>query len=403
METIVRNTRVVRQVLGMLPRLAERRQSDAFAKKLYAWNTALLYLEGILQKRNSTKAIAQHLKSTPWMQKWTGISSIHDSALNRRLNQLPTDYCRQMYETGLEQERRLFKRLRPMNHLGPLSALDSSSLTLGKKRGEWAYTQRGRNAVKMHTCLDLTEEHSGVPHRVVLSTACVADLDAEVTEHLMVNKEATYLMDRGYIDYGQYLKWNREGIRFVARLKANSRVNVIRQQPVTSSSIEKDEEVELTDPDTGETGTFRLVTYTFVDKKGKKHRVRALTNRWDVSAAEVAQMYRYRWKIEIFFKFMKQGLQLKKIYSAKEKAVWNQIYLNLLAYLLVEIWRKTYAATMERGEAMTMLRVYLEQPVEALLAELQRKKERTSRGRRKKGGRPRIHPKKLNPQRILYK
>ncbi|MDG0808066.1 transposase [Cohnella rhizosphaerae] len=115
------------------------------------------------------------------------------------------------------------------------------------------------------------------------------------------------------------------------------------------------------------------------------HRVRALTNRFDVSAEDIAQMYRYRWKVELFFKFMKQQLRLKKLYSTKEQAVWNQIYLNLIAYLLVELWRQGHAPTMDRGEFITLLRAYLRKPMEALLAVLHRPKERTSRGRRKKG------------------
>ncbi|MDG0808065.1 transposase [Cohnella rhizosphaerae] len=267
MNTIVSNERVVRQVLGVLGQHNTALKSDAYAKKLFAWNTTLLYLEGILQKRNAVGEIAQHLSSTPWMQKWTNLSSIDGSALNRRLRQLSTDVLKQTYTDLVARYARTFGLPRPLKHFGPLAAVDATVLTLGKVRGEWAYQQKGHNAVKMHVSLDLTGEKSAVPSRVVLSTACVADLDREVTGALVTRSEATHLLDRGYIDYGQFLRWNREKIRFVARLKANSKVKVILQKEDVGPSIEQDAQVELTDSKTGETGIFRLVTYSFTDQK----------------------------------------------------------------------------------------------------------------------------------------
>jgi len=403
LDTIVINELILRQVLELLKQHSRCLQRDAYAKKLYVWNTTILFLVGILKKYKSVEAIASHLSSSPWLQEMVDLTSIHGSSLNRRLDALPTEVLRQTYEELVVLCSELYGVPCPMKHLGPLTIIDSSSLTLGAVRGEWAYLQKGKNAVKLHVGFDLTGEHSGIPSRAVLSTACVADLDAEVTEALMKNKDTTYVLDRGYLDYGQFLKWDREGIFFVTRLKANSKVRVISKQPVVGSSIVQDAEVELTVPHTGETGRLRLVTYTFVDKKGKKHTVRALTNRMDLSSEDISEIYRYRWKVELFFKFMKQQLQLKKIYSAKEKAVWNQIYLNLIAYLLVEIWRQKYVPKVERRQVMTELRGQLGRSMRAILAKLGRSKERTSRGRRKKGGRPRIHPKRLKRRRILYK
>ncbi|MCC3377662.1 transposase, partial [Cohnella sp. REN36] len=138
--------------------------------------------------------------------------------------------------------------------------------------------------VKLHVRLDLTSEVGAIPSRAVLSTATVADLDAEVTGYLLAEKLVTFLLDRGYLDYGQYLRWNRTGQRFVARIKANSKIHVISERKPSASYIHQDATVELTDAKTGESGVFRLVTYTFVDHRGKRHRVRVLTNRWEVSA-----------------------------------------------------------------------------------------------------------------------
>ncbi|MBW7477866.1 IS4 family transposase [Paenibacillus oenotherae] len=402
MPTIVSKNLVIRQVIGEFVSHIPPLWQDAYAKKLFTWNTSLLYLFGILQQCRSVGSIAGYLASTPWMQKWTDLESIDPSALNRRLNDLPTDMLKQIFVELIAKYASDYGLPQPMKHLGALAAVDASSITLGKVRGEWAYQQRGQNAVKLHVRLDLTGESSGVPSRVVLSTATVADLDKEVTSVLLKERQVTYLLDRGYLDYRQYITWSQKNIRFVARIKANSKMKVIRKQAPLASNVEQDAVVEFAHPDTGACEQLRLIVYTYVDAKGKRHRVRVLTNRWDVSAEDVSQMYRYRWKVELFFKFMKQQLGLKKMYSAKPQAVWNQIYLHLIAYMLLEHCRQQVKPTYKRGEWIRLLRAYLEQPWATLLKHLQKPKQRTSRGRRKKGGRPRKHPKRLKPKRILY-
>lgn len=398
---IVSNRSVIRQVLGNFKQTCFW-LNDRFAKKLGVWNTALLYLEGILRRRGSVKEIAQSLKSSPHLQKLAAIQSIDPSALNRRLDDLPTDVLKQTYLELMNHHMKQRGLPRSLKRLGPLAAVDSTTLTLGRKRGEWAYRQQGQNAVKMHICLDLADEWEGVPSRVVLSTATVADLDKEVTEALLQAGERTYLLDRGYLDYSQYIAWARGGTLFVARIKANSKVRVLEKRPVDASFVQRDAIVELTDPQTGDVERLRLVEYSYKDDKGRTKQIRVLTNRFDVCASDVAQMYRYRWKVELFFKFMKQRLTLSHMYSAKQSAVWNQIYLNLIAYLLLDMWRLHVAPASKRGEWISLLRAYWERPWLALLRELQKPKQKTSRGRRKKGGRPRKHPKRLSAQRIVY-
>lgn len=378
---------------------------DRYAKKLGWGSTTFLYLEAILSRRPGVLNIADSLLRTPCIQEWTGISSIHCSSLNRKLSRLPPELMRELYQSRLKlllekEGPPLPKRLKK---LGPLAAVDSSSLTLGALRGEWGFQQTGKNAVKIHTCLHLTGESSAIPAASVLSTATVADLDSEVLKQLVFEKGLTYLLDRGYLHYAQFLEWNRTGILFVARLKQSSKVRIIRTRKVTKAGLERDADVEIQSPDTGETGRFRLVEYRYTDKKGKSHRVRVLTNRWDVTAAETAELYRYRWKVELFFKFMKSNVHLKKIYSsATPEAVWNQIYLNLIVYVFCEQLRLQHAPDERAGRFLAVFRLYLMGEWTDFLEHLTRAKTRSSKGRRKKGGRPRIHPKRLKKKRLLF-
>ncbi|WP_157685504.1 IS4 family transposase [Paenibacillus donghaensis] len=393
------------QVTTWLNRQASLLFGDRYAKKLKWGSTVFLFLEAILSGRTGTQAIVDHLLSSPWLQKCTGIESIHQSSLNRKLGDLPPEVLGELYLSVLQHllEQKGPAPPKKLQKLGPLAVLDSTSLTLGRVRGKWAYLQSGKNAVKMHTCLHLTGEHTAIPMAPVLSTAAVADLDTEVVDALVPDKGVTCLVDRGYIHYAQYLKWQEEGIHFVARLKQNSQVKVLRTRKVTAAELVLDADVELKCPKTGKTGVFRLVEYLYTDKKGKRHRVRVLTNRWDVKAMEVAQLYRYRWKVELFFKFMKSSLHLKKIYSSRtSEAVWNLIYLNLIAYVLCEELRLRYAPQERIGRVLAVFRLYLSGTLADFLKHLNRAKERTSKGRRNKGGRPQTRAKRLKPQRILF-
>ncbi|MNZ67012.1 Transposase DDE domain protein [compost metagenome] len=398
------NPSVIRQALRWLDVNVRLLVGDHYAKKLCFGNTILLFLEAILQKRSSLDNIAEHLRSAPWLQKWISLKSIHASSLNRKLAQIPTDSVRNLF---LQRLQNLWRHLRPelpkqLKSLGRLAAVDSSTITLSLRRGKWAFRQTGESAVKMHTCLHLTGENSALPTAIVLTTAIAADLDSEVLEHLVREPGTTYLFDRGYICYQQFLQWDQHHIYFVARLKSNSKVRVLHQLKVAGSYIKRDAEVEIQDPNNQQTGVFRLVEFEFTDDKGKVHRVRVLTNRRDVKAKDVARMYHYRWKVELFFKFMKSNLHLKKIYNNKPQAVWNLIYLNLLAYVLCEEIRYLYAPDLPIGRVRSKMRMYLTHAWSEFLDRLHPLPQRTSKGRRKKGGRPRIHPERLKKLRIIY-
>ncbi|ASA22369.1 IS4 family transposase [Paenibacillus donghaensis] len=393
------------QVTQWLDRNASLLLGDRYAKKLHWGNTVFLFLEAIFRGRKGTQEIADHVESSTWMQECTGIQSIHQSSLNRKLGELPPEVLRELHLSRLEH---LLEQEGPplpkkLKKLGPLAAVDSTSLTLGRVRGQWAYQQTGKNAVKMHTCLHLTGEHSAIPMAPVLSTATVADMDTDVLAALVWQTGITYLFDRGYIHYTQYLQWLQAGILFVARLKQNSKVKVLKTRKVKAAGLVLDADVELTCPKTGKTGVFRLVEYKYTDKKKKVHLVRVLTNRWDITALEVAQLYRYRWKVELFFKCMKSNLHLKKIYSSRNpEAVWNLIYLYLIAYVLCEELRLCYAPKQRIGRVLAVFRLYIKGTLADFLKHLNRPKERTSKGRRNKGGRPATHPKVLKPKPIQF-
>jgi len=380
---------------------------DRYAKKLHTGNTILLFLEATMKERKSIKAISTNLGSKKWLQRVTSLESIDQSALNRKLQALPLDPLKEIYDTLIRQIASLYLPKSGIGNLGKLRALDSSEIPLPPVYGQWAYVSKSKNAVKMHTSLLIADNDHVCADRIVLSTADIADLNTEVVTALVGSLEETLIMDRGYVHYAHYLAWVKAGQPFVARLKADSKCRILHKREVeVDSPIRLDADVEMIEPNSGEAFQVRLVEYEAIDSRTKKLiRIRVITTRFDLTAKEISEIYRCRWKVELFFKWLKQHVKLEKLYSYKQPAVWNQIYLSLISHALCELIRLTEQPKQSCWELLQYLNAYAGEPVEELLAELERPPSRTSQGRQKKPkiGRPRKYPKQLKPAQIIIK
>ncbi|CAH0122617.1 hypothetical protein PAE9249_05189 [Paenibacillus sp. CECT 9249] len=376
---------------------------DHRAQKLHTGKALLLFLEAAWNKRDSLDDIANNLRAKEWMQQWIGIKSIHGSTLCRKLEKLPLDLLQDLFASVVKAIALCYAGKTGIKKLGKLATVDSTEIRLPRVNGTWAYTSSSKNAVKMHTRLLVADADSVCPEEVILSTAAVSD--QEVALDLVVDTMNTYVFDRGYINFAHYRKWVQRGNQFVARVKANNRFRVLEKRDVTEQNhILLDADVEWKDPKTEAAFKLRLVEYEYVNDKKQKCKIRVVTNRWDLMAEEISEIYRYRWKIELFFKWMKQHLRLTKLYSYKPEAVWNQIYLTLIAYALCELIRLTVKPEKSCWQILQALNRYADRPVEELLAELNRTPTRSSQGRRKKKrGRPRKHPPKLKPVHIIIR
>jgi transposase len=218
----------------------------------------------------------------------------------------------------------------------------------------------------------------------------------------VVDQAVTYIYDRGYISYTLYSDLIERNLKFVARVKMNSKLTIVNKHAILDEpNIVLDAEVQVKKPKTEETIAVRLIE--FLDDEGNKYRV--VTNRRDLTASEVAEIYRQRWKVELFFKWIKQHLKLVKFYSHKKEAVWNQLWLAMIAYGLCELVRIQTGSKKSTWEILKYLRQYWYDSWDYFIEALFRKPSRTSKGRRKKGkpGRPRKYPKKLKTVQIVQR
>jgi len=254
----------------------------------------------------------------------------------------------------------------------------------------------------MHIRLVVADQDTCYPDRIIASTADVAD--SEVVMDMVVAEDAIYVMDRGYIVYHNYKTWVENSILFVARIQKRNKTKVIRERTVPEgSNIERDADVIVTFQENGQEVQAELRLVEFRDDKGREYRI--LTNVWDVSAEQIAEIYRHRWTIELFFKWIKQHLKLVKLYSVHPEAVWSQMYIALIAYCMVLLVKLEMDAKQSAWQLLKLMRLYSEHTWQTFLAVVFRELTRTSRGRRKKPkrGRPRKHPKKLKRAKLIVK
>lgn len=370
---------------------------DHGAKKLLSGQAIVLMIEAQLQQRESLDDIAENLRSKEELQQYLNLDSVHASTIYRKLEKLPRDYLKSLYLRIVSNLSSRHRKKLGLTNLGVLHIIDSSEVKL-PNRAKWAYHQRHKNGIKAHTLLSVFDEETTLAQNVITSTSAVSDQEAAI--YLINEDDGTYVYDRGYINYHLYHQWEKSSTNFVARVKASSKFKIFNEQPIDEvSNISRDAEVQVKDPKTDECFTLRLVEY--IDEKKRTYRV--VTNRWDLEASDIAKIYRLRWRIELFFKWMKQHLQVKKWFSTKPEAVWNQLYIILITYALCE-WIKLITDTSKTlWQILKKLRHYWFQSWSDFFEALNRKSTRTSKGRIKKGkrGRPRKHPEKYKAVKII--
>jgi hypothetical protein len=280
--------------------------------------------------------------------------------------------------------------------------IDSTSISLPEVAGKWAYVSSSKNAVKMHTRLVVADRHTVCPDKIIASTADVTDSDSEIVLKLVTDPDAIYVFDRGYIVYGNYRTWVEQSLRFVARLQARNRTVILMEREIPSGSpVVRDANVKISFNKEGETFETELRLVEFLDEKGRLYRL--LTNVYDLTADQISEIYRHRWMIELFFKWIKGHLKLVKLFSYDSEAVWSQMYFALTAYALIQ-WLKLHTGAKQTAwTILKYVRSYASKTWQEFVDALFRPPGRTSKGRQKKAkkGRPRKNPENLEKAHIV--
>ncbi len=227
-----------------------------------------------------------------------------------------------------------------------IKLIDSTTISLCLSLFNWAKFRTAKGGIKIHTCWD---DAMMIPDLINITPAAVHD--SKGFKKQVFAKGTILIEDRAYLDFDLMVARIQAGNIFVTRIKDNTVYQVVHDLPLpveTPSHVIKDQLIHLTGKKAGTSGVtihqLRLVT---VYEEKKKHILQIITNNLDWTAASIAALYKKRWDIELFFKALKQNLQVKTFIGTSENAVKSQLYVALICYLLLELIRRNTCKTIQ--------------------------------------------------------
>lgn len=233
-------------------------------------------------------------------------------------------------------------------------AFDSTTISLCLELFPWAHFRRRKAGIKLHTLIDL---RGNIPSFILVSPAKMHDVLA--LDELPVEPGAIYLFDRGYIDYKRLYALHLSGAFFVTRVKDNAKYRVVVSRPVDKTTgLRCDQSIRLIGPKTSGLYPEALRRIKFRDPEtGDVYEF--LTNHFLLPALVIAQLYKQRWQVELFFKWIKQHLRIQSFYGTSENAVRVQVWTAVSAYVLLAIVRKRLGLPQDLYGMTQILRLHL--------------------------------------------
>jgi len=245
-------------------------------------------------------------------------------------------------------------------------ALDSTTIDLCLSLFPWADFRPTKAAIKMHTMIDLC---GSIPVFISITEGRVHDVN--ILDEITPQPGSIYVMDRGYVDFARLHRLHDAKAYFVVRAKTNLSFYVVESRPVDrSSGLRCDQIIRFKGARSKKLYPAKLRRISFRDPETGKVLV-FLTNHFGLSASTIAALYKSRWHIELFFKWIKQNLRIKAFFGTSENAVKSQIWIAICVYLLVACLKKIHQIPESLGRILQVVSVHVFQkdPIDQLLTE----------------------------------
>ena len=363
-------TTVLGQLLDILPRdhferLTGQHQGNRRVRKLTCWQQLTILLYAQITEKDSLRDIETGLLIQHQSWYHLGIETVARSTLAKANGKRSSKIFESLFYTFLQECLHFSADTAQIfSFENPLYAIDSTTIRLCLALFPWANFRKKKGAIKLHVLLNI---RSQIPELITFSSGKKADITAARQIDLTMLPDGSILvMDRGYVDYAFLYKIHRAGKTFVVRLKEKAQIvrmgqRVVSDEEVTAG-VRKDECIAFVLPKAVEAYPEDLRLVTFQDDE---HDVtyEFLTNNMELSAKTIADIYKSRWQIELFFKWIKQHLKIKTFLGTSENAVLIQIWVAMTYYLLLA-WLKHQ--THFRGTLLDLSRMIHEVPLERI-------------------------------------
>lgn len=322
------------QILKLVPRhefetLAKQHHSGRAFRTASRWSQFVVLSMAQLSGRDSLRDIVDNVSAQAHRLYHLGCAKLSRSNLSR----MNEDKPHSLYEALFEKLLKRCKGLTSGHNFrfkNPLYSLDASTIDLCLSVFPWADFRTTKGGIKLHVGLN----HDGyLPEFVTITEAKTHDVIAG--RALQFPKGSIVVVDRGYNDYAWYKQLTDNGIFFVTRLKSNAKIRVMMRHTVPKKKgVISDQTIEFSGAQTAKRCPVRLRRIGYKDAITGKHYI-FLTNNFTLSSKTIADIYKARWQVELFFKWIKQNLKIKSFVGTSKNAVLTQIWIALCVYLLL--------------------------------------------------------------------
>jgi len=357
-QTMCHHNTVIAQMLKLIPRhefetLAIQHHSGRSFRKASRWSQLVTMMIAQLSGRNSLRDIVENM--TVQLHRLYHLGSVMLSRTT--LARINEDKPYQLYEALFG---RLLSRCQGVtsgHHFrfkNSLYSLDSTTIDLCLAAFPWAEFRSTKGAIKLHVGLN----HSGyLPEFVTVTDGKTHDITAART--LDLPQGSIVVIDKGYNDYAWYKQLTDKGVFFVTRLKTNAKYRVIKcRDVIKSKGITSDQLIEFTGAVTAKKCPVQLRRIGYRDETTGKHYV-FLTNNLSLAAKTIADLYKSRWQVELFFKWIKQNLKIKSFVGTSKNAVLTQIWIAMCVYLLLAFLKFQSKLTQSMQQILRVLQLNL--------------------------------------------
>ncbi len=325
---------ILSQILKLVPRhefetLAKQHHSGRSFRTASRWSQFVGLVMAQLSGRSSLRDIVDNLSAQAHRLYHVGSGKLTRSNLSRMNENKPYELYEAMFGKLLQRCQGLTPK-HGFKFRNRLYSLDASTIDLCLSIFPWADFRTTKGAIKLHVGLN----HAGyLPEFVRITEGSTHEVN--IGKLLDFPKGSIVAMDRGYTDYGWYKALNDKGIFFVTRLKRNADYKVIERKAVNKSQgLTSDQIIRFTGIEKSQDCPIPLRRIGYRDPETGKHYV-FLTNNMKLSAKTIADIYKSRWQIELFFKWIKQNLKIKSFIGTSKNAVMTQIWIAMCVYLIL--------------------------------------------------------------------
>jgi hypothetical protein len=355
---MLRHSFILAQFLSLLPRyefqrIVNKYKGDYRTKHFKCWDQLACMIFAHIRQERSLRDIDVSLNAHASKLYHTGIQQCPKSTLADANEQRDYRIFEDFAKTLMQRARREYANTElAIDVNNAVYALDASVIDLTLSLYPWAKFRKAKGAIKLHTMIDL---RGNIPAFLTITDGKVHDVKA--APQAPIEADGIYVVDRGYVDFGWLWYIQQAGAFFVTRLKTSIKwTRVISHSVDKSLGLRSDQEILLSTKRLISLYPVRLRRISFRDEDRKRTLV-FLTNNFDIPSETISALYKARWEIELFFKWIKQHLRVKTFYGTSANAVKTQIWVAMIVYLLLAILKERYRLEQTLSQLLHFLEV----------------------------------------------